>query len=126
MYFAKKNGKNQFQFYNSKLHRQNYNQTKLKKDLHLAIERNELYIHYQPIVNMDTGTIEGTEALLRWNHPQYGIVPPTEFINLAEETGLIIQIGKWVLTKACQQLKKWHASGYDYIKDVSQPFSNSD
>ena len=116
MYFAKKNGKNQFQFYNPKLHRQNYNQTKLKQDLHLAIERNELYIHYQPIVNMDTGTIEGTEALLRWNHPQYGIVPPTEFINLAEETGLIIQIGKWVLTKACQQLKKWHASGYTTLK----------
>lgn len=116
MYYAKKHGKNQFQFYDPKLHIRNYNQTKLKKDLHLAIERNELSIHYQPIVNMCTGTIEGTEALLRWNHPQYGVVPPTEFITLAEETGLIIQIGEWVLINACKQLKKWHESGYDTLK----------
>jgi EAL domain-containing protein (putative c-di-GMP-specific phosphodiesterase class I) len=79
----------------------------LKADLRGALERGELHVAYQPIVELDTGEITGSEALMRWNHPERGAVPPMEFIPLAEESGLILEIGRWILETACRQTKSW-------------------
>ena len=87
----------------------------METDLRQAIERNQLFALYQPIVSLSTGKISGMEALVRWNHPQQGTIPPARFIPLAEETRMIILIGEWVLRTACQQLKAWHEKGYDWL-----------
>ncbi len=85
------------------------NRLKLETDLHLAMERKEFRIHYQPIVHLQPGRIAGFEALLRWQHPEMGILSPYKFIDLAEETGMIVPIGRWVLREACRQAQTWHA-----------------
>ncbi len=91
----------------------------LEADLHEALRRNELVLHYQPRVDLRTGRIAGVEALLRWNHPRRGLLYPADFLEVAEQTGLIVDIGTWVLGEACQQLDAWNATGGAVTADLS-------
>ncbi|MFJ7726566.1 putative bifunctional diguanylate cyclase/phosphodiesterase [Neobacillus sp. NPDC097160] len=110
MYHAKKEGRNNIQFYHANLEKNNSNRIILENELRKAIEKNEFILHYQPIIDLATNKINGVEALIRWEHPEQGIVLPDKFIPIAEETGMIIPIGEMVLRKACYQLKKWRES----------------
>lgn len=119
MYQAKNNGRNGFSFYSPPDVSDSINPLNLEMDLHSAIERNEFVLHYQPKVNLKTGKIIGMEALIRWNHPKWGMVSPGTFIPIAEDSGLIIPIGKWALQEACMQNKKWQTRGYDGLISVN-------
>jgi diguanylate cyclase (GGDEF)-like protein len=111
MYLAKEEGKNNFRFFSSELRNQSIDRLKLETDLRHAIEFSQLRLRYQPKIAVASGQISGFEALLRWTHPQLGEVSPAEFIPLAEETGLIISIGRWVLENACAQNMAWQRDG---------------
>lgn len=111
MYRAKEMGRNNFQFYTSAMNAAAIERLHIEGNLRSAIERNELLLHYQPQVDLHTGRIFGMEALIRWRHPDLGMVPPVRFIGLAEETGLIVPIGKWVTRTACLQNKAWQDAG---------------
>lgn len=115
MYLAKERGKNNYQFYTNQLHGLSSRKMELENGLRKALEQDQLMLHYQPQVNLETGKIIGVEALVRWQHPENGIISPGEFIPLAEETGLIVPLGKWVLHKASAQNKEWHDKGYSSI-----------
>ena len=118
MYMAKQRGRACWQIYHPDFDEHTTRRAELINGLHRAVEREELVLHYQPIKDLAAGVVVGMEALVRWQHPNLGIVAPTEFIPLAEETGLIVDIGRWVLTEACTQCAAWRAEGYDSI-DVS-------
>ncbi|MFZ3589662.1 EAL domain-containing protein [Bacillus sp. DJP31] len=105
MYFAKETGKNNYQFYNDEINKNIISKIEMENELRFAIERDQLVLYYQPQVDLQTGEVVGVEALVRWFHPTLGFVPPATFIPVAEETGLIIQIGDWILRKACFDLK---------------------
>ncbi len=108
MYRAKEGGKARFEVFDTTMHSQAVAILQLENDLRRAIERNEFRVYYQPIISLETDEISGFEALVRWEHPERGIVAPQEFISIAEETGLIVDIGKQVLEVACRQMREWH------------------
>lgn len=116
MYHAKEQGKNNYQFFTFAMNTANINRLVLESSLRHALERNELSVHYQPQVNVKTGKLIGMEALLRWKHPEWGNISPSDFIPLAEETGIILPIGEWVLRKACQKNKEWQDAGFPPLK----------
>ena len=113
---AKDSGRNNSQFYSAALNTVSLERLALETDLHRAIARDQLLLHYQPKVDLQTGRVVGAEALVRWLHPVHGLVPPDRFIPLAEEMGLIVEIGEWVAFRACGQLAEWRHRGLGHLK----------
>ncbi len=122
MYQAKEAGRDAVAIFDSEMRDRSARLARLERDLHTALEHDELVLHYQPVVELDMVKVVGFEALLRWNHPQLGTVPPLDFISIAEDTGLIVAIGAWVLETACRQLAAWRrelAGGRDLVMSVN-------
>ncbi|MEK6708383.1 MAG: EAL domain-containing protein [Pseudomonadota bacterium] len=116
MYHAKEQGRNGYQLYTACMNNHFHARMALENDLRRALERNELMLFYQPQTELNGGRIAGAEVLLRWQHPERGLVSPDEFIPIAEQSGLIIPIGEWVLREACASMKRWHDAGAPPIR----------
>ncbi|HXH28163.1 MAG TPA: EAL domain-containing protein [Candidatus Polarisedimenticolia bacterium] len=112
MYHAKDLGRSGYQFYDKSMNAAALKRLSLENRLRRALEQQELELHYQPLFDVDAGSIVGAEALIRWRHPDLGLVAPAEFIPLAEETGLILPVGEWVLREACGRMAAWHRAGH--------------
>nr|MBI3612530.1 EAL domain-containing protein [Nitrospirota bacterium] len=115
MYSAKEEG-GVFRFYAADMNTRSFERLKLETGLRHAIQRQEFVLHYQPLVDFQVGTMVGVEALVRWQHPERGMLSPDKFIPLAEETGLIVPLGEWVLRTACAQIKAWQAGGFPHLR----------
>src|SRR6202035_3750682 len=115
MYEAKEHGRNTFQFFRRDMHARLAERQSLEADLRCALGRNEFLLHYQPKFNLQTGQITGVEALIRWLHPDRGMVYPAQFVPIAEECGLILPIGQWVLLEACKQARAWRDAGLGVV-----------
>ena len=130
MYRAKQRGKNTFQFFTSDMNTQAFEQLLLENSLRRALDRGEFELYYQPQFSAASGRLAGLEALIRWRHPELGLVLPGTFISLAEQNGLIVPIGAWVLREACRQGKAWLDAGYDFgriaVNLSARQFSSGD
>src|SRR5690349_6176967 len=119
LYRAKEQGRGRFQVFDPRMHEEAVRRLRLENDLRLALERDQFRLHYQPVVSLESGRIVAVEALLRWEHPERGLVPPGDFIHVAEDAGLITDITRWVLEQACRQCQYWrHEHGDDAPESV--------
>src|SRR5262249_8681815 len=112
MYRAKEQGRNTYQYFTREMNERAMQRGKMETALRRAIERREFLLHYQPKVKVASGEVCGFEALLRWQHPEHGLVAPLEFIPVLEDTGLIVPVGEWVIGEVCTQIRRWQAAGF--------------
>lgn len=118
MYSVKAQGRNNFQLYSPAMNARNLEHLTMENHLRKALQQNELLLNYQPQIDLNTGSVFGVEALIRWQHPELGLISPADFIPLAEETGLIVPIGKWLLYHACEQIMHWRKEGL-YLQRIA-------
>ena len=116
MYQAKESGRNCYQFFKPEMNSKAVQRQSVENGLRIAIERQAFVLHYQPKFNLQTGAITAVEALVRWRHPMRGVLPPSEFMSIAEDSGLIVPIGRWVLYESCRQAKTWRDAGFAPIR----------
>ncbi|GFO59997.1 hypothetical protein GMST_23220 [Geomonas silvestris] len=119
MYVAKQRSGNTYQFYNDEINTRTAKRQKLERQLYQAIKENQLLLEFQPLVRIDTGKVVGAEALLRWQHPEEGLLFPSQFLSVAEETGIIVPLGEWALRSACAQMKRWQERGHAFTIAVN-------
>jgi diguanylate cyclase (GGDEF)-like protein len=125
MYHAKNAGRDRFQLYDVTMNAMAEERLQLETDLHYALERNEFVFHYQPQINLDSGHIQCVEALIRWNHPEKGLLAPDAFLGILEETGEIVSVGRTLLATACSQTASWHAAGFTRL-DIAVNLSSKE